>query len=164
MMQPARRSGRSIDASWSASRTGTFAFRTYGDRDGVPAGNYVLTFTQLVDRGKRGYFGPDGLKNLYNDPDKSEFSIAHAKGGRSDYVFDLKIERARRRRCRTSGRAKPGGITESLHHRSSTGAMTGPRVRRARGPQTAANAQIASGRRSSYKPRLDLVDLTSQAF
>jgi hypothetical protein len=71
---------------------GTFAFRTYGDRDGVPAGNYVLTFSQLVDRGKRGYLGPDGLKNLYNDPDKSEFSIAHAKGGRSDYVFDLKIE------------------------------------------------------------------------
>jgi hypothetical protein len=71
---------------------GTFAFRTYGERDGVPAGNYVLTFTQLVDRGKRGYLGPDGLKNLYNDPDKSEFSISHAKGGRTDYVFDLKIE------------------------------------------------------------------------
>jgi hypothetical protein len=71
---------------------GEFAFRTYGDRDGVPPGNYVLTFTQLVDRGKRGYLGPDGLKNLYNDPDKSEFSIAHTKGGRTDYVFDLKIE------------------------------------------------------------------------
>ena len=71
---------------------GEFAFRTYGDRDGVPPGNYVLTFTQLVDRGKRGYLGPDGLKNLYNDPDKSEFSIAHGKKGRTDYVFDLKVE------------------------------------------------------------------------
>jgi hypothetical protein len=71
---------------------GGFAFHTYHDRDGVPPGEYVLTFVQLTDRGKRGYLGPDGLKNLYNDPDKSEIKIAHAGAGRTDYAFDLKIE------------------------------------------------------------------------
>jgi hypothetical protein len=71
---------------------GEFAFRTYDMRDGVKPGNYVLTFAQLTDAGKRGILGPDGLKNLYNDPDKSEFPIVHQEPGRTDYVFDLKIE------------------------------------------------------------------------
>ncbi len=69
---------------------GEFAFHTYREGDGVPPGDYVLTFVELVDRGKRGYAGPDGLKNLYSDPDKSEFHIAH-KEGQTDYTFDLKI-------------------------------------------------------------------------
>jgi hypothetical protein len=71
---------------------GEFAFRTYDMRDGVKPGNYVLTFAELIDAGKRGYLGPDGLKNLYNDPDKAEFPIAHQEPGRTDYVFDLKID------------------------------------------------------------------------
>ncbi len=71
---------------------GEFAFRTYGDDDGVPPGNYVLTFAKLTDGGKRGYLGPDGFKNLYNDPEKSEFRIAHQGSGRRDYEFDLKID------------------------------------------------------------------------
>jgi hypothetical protein len=71
---------------------GEFAFRTYGDDDGVPPGNYVVTFALLNDAGKRGYLGPDGFKNLYSDPEKSEFRIAHQGSGRTDYEFDVKIE------------------------------------------------------------------------
>ncbi len=74
------------------SPSGEFAFHTYAERDGVPAGEYVLTFVQFLDRGKRGYFGPDGFKNLYSDPQKQEFRVSHQEPGRGDYVFDLKIE------------------------------------------------------------------------
>ncbi|HUE18057.1 MAG TPA: hypothetical protein VMR25_28135 [Planctomycetaceae bacterium] len=71
---------------------GEFAFRTYEMRDGVRPGNYVLTFAELTNVGKRGILGPDGLKNLYNDPDKAEFPITHQAPGRTDYRFDLKLE------------------------------------------------------------------------
>ena len=62
---------------------GTFEFTTYEKGDGVPAGHYVVCFVQLQGSfrfGKaNGWHGTDGLKNLYNDPDKnkgnSEFAI-----------------------------------------------------------------------------------------
>ena len=75
---------------------GRFVFSTLLDADGVPAGHYILTFAQLTHRKKRGYVGPDGLKNLYNDPEKNaasdRFNIEHQARGKTDYVFDLKIE------------------------------------------------------------------------
>jgi hypothetical protein len=74
---------------------GEFAFTTYRDADGVEAGDYVVTFALLCLRAKDGsLIGPDGLQNLYNDPDKNEkideFTIKHASPGKRDYTFDLK--------------------------------------------------------------------------
>jgi hypothetical protein len=54
----------------------------------------VFTFAQLNYRKKEGYVGPDGLKNLFNDPeknvDKPDFKIEHKAPGRKNYVFDLR--------------------------------------------------------------------------
>jgi hypothetical protein len=74
---------------------GRFAFSSYFEGDGVPAGQYVVTFAQLTYRKKRGHCGPDGLKNLYNDPEENakvaEFNINHQARGKTDYVFDLQV-------------------------------------------------------------------------
>jgi hypothetical protein len=74
--------------------SGGFSFSTYGNGDGLPPGTYVLLFAQLTNKKKEGFIGPDGLKNLYNDPEKNatkpEFKIEHKAPGRSDYAFDLK--------------------------------------------------------------------------
>lgn len=43
---------------------GEFAFSTYVDRDGAPAGKYVVTFVVLRQATRMGHLGPDGLKNL----------------------------------------------------------------------------------------------------
>lgn len=76
------------------SPAGEFAFTSYLANDGMAAGDYVVTFAMLADT-KRGLFGPDQLKNLYNDPDKNktipEFHIDHKAPGRKDYAFDLKL-------------------------------------------------------------------------
>jgi hypothetical protein len=75
---------------------GRFVFHTYGADDGLPAGKFVVTIASLSFHKKRGYAGPDALKNLYNDPDvnanSAEFVIEHQSPGKSDYRFDLKIE------------------------------------------------------------------------
>jgi hypothetical protein len=84
---------------------GSFSFMTYLGGDGVPVGKYVVEFAQLqLPRGgrqRRGsgdarvYYGPDGLKNLYNDPEKNkdikEFVVDVTEPGRDDYQFNLAI-------------------------------------------------------------------------
>lgn len=74
---------------------GNFSFRTYTQGDGVPAGTYVVTFAVLRDVRKHGLEGPDGLNNLYNDPEKNannaEFKIEHQAPGKSDYRFNLAV-------------------------------------------------------------------------
>jgi hypothetical protein len=84
---------------------GRFGFMTYLAGDGVPVGKYVVEFAQLsVPRGgtlRRGggiariYRGPDGLKNLYNDPEKNkdikEFLVDVTEPGRDDYQFNLSV-------------------------------------------------------------------------
>jgi hypothetical protein len=82
---------------------GSFDFKTYLSGDGVPVGKYVVTFVQLHPKNPRVrqfgparlYIGPDGLKNLYNDPEKnkdiSEFVVSVQEPGRDDYKFDLKV-------------------------------------------------------------------------
>jgi hypothetical protein len=74
---------------------GSFQFTTYGAGDGAAAGTYVVVFALLTDRKKQGLVGPDGLKNLYNDPEKNEtipeFKIDHKATGKTDYHFDLKV-------------------------------------------------------------------------
>jgi hypothetical protein len=73
---------------------GAFSFSTYVHGDGIPAATYVFAFALLSNKKKDGYIGPDGLKNLYNDPeknaDKPDFKIEHKAPGRTDYAFDLK--------------------------------------------------------------------------
>jgi hypothetical protein len=75
---------------------GTFTFSTYGTGDGAAPGKYVVTIVELSQERRRGWMGPDGLKNLYNDPEKNanteEFVIDHKAPGKTNYVFDLKVE------------------------------------------------------------------------
>jgi hypothetical protein len=86
---------------------GNFAFTSYLKGDGVPLGKYVVTFAQLrlpsaagrhpMGRGnfKREYIGPDGMKNLYNDPEKNknekDFNIEVVEPGKTDYEFNLSV-------------------------------------------------------------------------
>jgi hypothetical protein len=83
------------------SPDGKFAFSTYMDGDGVPAGKYVVTFVKLQRLGSLlsdddGYKPPDELKNRYNDPEKNaqvpENNINLEGPGKSDYVFNLEVE------------------------------------------------------------------------
>jgi hypothetical protein len=78
--------------------TGHFTFSTYFKEDGVAVGSYVVTFAQLrrgASRGRGAFGPPDGLKNLYNDPDKNaqcpEFVIDVKIPGETDYRFDLAV-------------------------------------------------------------------------
>jgi hypothetical protein len=75
---------------------GEFSFNTYGTGDGVAAGKYVVAIVELKFDKRKGYVGPDGLKNLYNDPDKNAseggFVIEHKAPGKNDYVFNLEVE------------------------------------------------------------------------
>jgi hypothetical protein len=61
----------------------------------LPPGKYVMLFAQLRHNLRMGSFGPDGLKNLYNDPDvnskKPEFLIDHQAPGKTDYSFNLSV-------------------------------------------------------------------------
>ena len=91
---------------------GNFAFSTYGLRDGVIAGQYVVTFVELhpspskrtsvffLPTSSRGpppdrYRQPDELKNLYNDPDKNaknpDFNLDLQPPGYAHYQFDLAV-------------------------------------------------------------------------
>ena len=61
----------------------------------LPPGKYVMLFAQLRHNPRMGFFGPDGLKNLYNDPDvnskKAEFVIDQQAPGKTDYTFNLSV-------------------------------------------------------------------------
>jgi hypothetical protein len=61
----------------------------------LPRGKYVMLFAQIGHNPRGGFVGPDGLKNLYNDPDvsskKSEFVIDHQAPGKKDYTFKLSV-------------------------------------------------------------------------
>jgi hypothetical protein len=72
-------------------RDGSFEF----PGGGLPPGKYVMLFAALEGNLKRGYQGPDRLKNLYNDPDvnanRPEFVIEHQAPGKTDYAFNLPL-------------------------------------------------------------------------
>lgn len=66
-------------------KDGTFAISTYEKGDGIPPGEYTLTFYW----GKRNvvaasYGGPDKLKGKYRDPKKSEFKVTVTEGQPTD--------------------------------------------------------------------------------
>jgi len=91
----------------SCDDEGKFTFTTYTPGDGVPQGKYVVTFVGLhrnVPRGRGGmgrpgtqqeFVGPDGLKNLYSDPEKNKsdanFLIEVKDPGKTDYDFNLSV-------------------------------------------------------------------------
>jgi hypothetical protein len=61
----------------------------------LPPGKYVMLFAQLGHNPRMGFFGPDGLKNLYNDPEvnskKPELLIDHRAPGKTDHTFNLSV-------------------------------------------------------------------------
>jgi hypothetical protein len=73
---------------------GSFAFNTYGTDDGAPVGKYIVLFAELQPA-KVGFVGPDGLKNLYNDPERNDkdpqFQLNLTEPGRSDWTCDLAV-------------------------------------------------------------------------
>jgi hypothetical protein len=75
---------------------GSFDFNTYTGNDGYPPGHYVLAFAKLHRDFGRRFHGPDGLKNLYNDPDvnakKTEFVLDLSPPGTTDFNVDLRVE------------------------------------------------------------------------
>jgi hypothetical protein len=62
---------------------------------GIPPGKYVLLFAGLQRNKRKGWVGPDALKNLYNDPDvngkKEQFTIDHQSPGKTNYSFNLSV-------------------------------------------------------------------------
>ncbi|WP_010583680.1 hypothetical protein [Schlesneria paludicola] len=60
---------------------GHFEFTTYSAGDGLPAGEYKLTFLGKVYRKSTGSFvGTDLLKDRYSDPRKSRFTLKVVEG------------------------------------------------------------------------------------
>jgi hypothetical protein len=71
---------------------GSFRFT----EDGIGPGHFVLAFAVLRRKGPQNFIGPDGLSNLYNDPDVNaakfpEFVIDHQAPGKKDYEFNLEV-------------------------------------------------------------------------
>jgi hypothetical protein len=58
---------------------GNFKFTTYEANDGMPAGEYKLTFVWQERVGKR-FEGPDKLGGRYADPATSQFSVKVENG------------------------------------------------------------------------------------
>jgi hypothetical protein len=81
--------GRQMPYSARCDKQGHFQFNTYSTGDGLPAGSYIALFVQPRME------GGDGLKNLYNDPDKNakeeRFQINLASPGKSDWSFELAV-------------------------------------------------------------------------
>jgi hypothetical protein len=76
-------------------KDGSFEFYRYVAGDGVPVGSYVVLFAELKQSRAKGLIQPDGLKNLYDDPDKNaqnkDFVAEVAPPGRTDYDFNLDV-------------------------------------------------------------------------
>jgi hypothetical protein len=106
---------------------GHFEFGTYTRSDGVPAGSYLVLFGHWRFKDP-GFRGPDGLKNLYNDPDKSEFPVDATLPGKTDYQFEPSFkdaagiprpDRARSPASRTSALAVPALYAIIRHQKTS---------------------------------------------
>jgi hypothetical protein len=64
---------------------GTFSISTYTAGDGVPAGDYILTFVwQEFNIMSRNYGGPDKLKGRYADAAKSTVKVTVKSEGETD--------------------------------------------------------------------------------
>lgn len=64
---------------------GKFEISTYEAADGVPVGEYVVTFEWgEMNMFTMQYGGPDKLKKRYNDPQKSQFRLTVKEGEPTD--------------------------------------------------------------------------------
>jgi hypothetical protein len=76
-------------------KDGSFEFSRYVKGDGVPPGSYVVLFGQFTSKGKMGLGQPDGLNNLYDDPDKNsqnkDLVLELAAPGKTNFLFNLEI-------------------------------------------------------------------------
>ena len=74
---------------------GSFEFSRYVKGDGVPPGSYVVLFGQFTSKGKMGLGQPDGLNNLYDDPDQNsqnkDLVVELVAPGKTNFVFKLEI-------------------------------------------------------------------------
>jgi hypothetical protein len=81
-----------LPLSSRVTREGHFEFTTYTRGDGVPVGSYKVLFAAFkVNPYRGGSNSPDALKNLYNDPDTSQFNVEITEPGKTDWTFDLEI-------------------------------------------------------------------------
>lgn len=73
-------------ASGCISNTdGTFELSTYTTGDGIPPGDYTLTFIwKKFDLMSRSYGGPDKLKKRYDKPEKSKIKFSVVEGEPTD--------------------------------------------------------------------------------
>ncbi|MBL8811663.1 MAG: carboxypeptidase regulatory-like domain-containing protein [Planctomycetaceae bacterium] len=73
---------------------GNFKISTYAAGDGVPAGDYTLTFTWLeFNIMSRSYGGPDKLNGKYSDPKTSEIKITVKEGSETNLnTIELKTK------------------------------------------------------------------------
>jgi hypothetical protein len=64
---------------------GRFALSTYEDGDGVPAGEYAITFLWgELNMFSMQYGGPDKLRGQYSDPKKTTFEVKVEPGKPTD--------------------------------------------------------------------------------
>ncbi len=83
---------KQLPLSARVTNDGHFEFTTYTRGDGVQVGSYKVLFAAFkVNPLHGGSSSPDVLKNLYNDPDTSQFDVEIAEPGKSDWNFDLEI-------------------------------------------------------------------------
>jgi hypothetical protein len=77
----------------TVDKKGEFAFQTYDKGDGAKAGSYIVLFTAMKPHRGGAFSGPDGLNNLYNDPDENKknasFQVDLTGPGCTDCSFDL---------------------------------------------------------------------------
>jgi hypothetical protein len=83
---------KQLPPSVRVARDGHFEFTTYTRGDGVAVGTYKVLFAAFkISPYRGGSTSPDALKNLYNDPDTSQFNVEIAEPGKTDWTFDLEI-------------------------------------------------------------------------
>ncbi|MEQ9406839.1 MAG: hypothetical protein RIK87_03900 [Fuerstiella sp.] len=72
---------------------GRFEISTYESGDGVPEGDYVLTFMWgKLNLIAGSYDGPDKLKGAYSDPKTSTFKVSVKQGAPTDLgIIELEI-------------------------------------------------------------------------
>ena len=69
----------------SSDNDGVFELSSYTTGDGLPPGEYALTFVwKKFDLVNRGYSGPDKLKKRYDSPQKSKIEFSVKEGDEVD--------------------------------------------------------------------------------
>lgn len=81
------------------SQTGKFSFDTYQAGDGIPAGEYIMTFESLrINPIGRYKMGPDRFKNNFNNPlsqDPEKYTVKVPEGNKEPIKvpdIDIKME------------------------------------------------------------------------